>query len=237
MPDNPKQYLTDTQRDQIDAEAKSVLRDLHVAISSLSQAEEVRQNAESALSQNRHRRHGFGALGQWAAGGGVSSKSPQEELREAEASSLKLHREGVLWYLQQKLAECGKVQSRMMEIRLVEEVEKSNSVLYKARGHGGPVPVWDDSLGTGVAKAKPRQRGGRSGISTEAFQPGQLSEDQMQLFAQDNQDMLKQYEDRLDQVRFVYTWDSHMTMLMQYPGRPNVHCSIYQNFSRRSLPI
>jgi len=118
---------------------------------------------------------------------------------------LKLHREGVLWYLQQKLAECGKVQSRMMEIRLVEEVEKSKSVLYKARGYGGPVPVWDESLSAGFAKAKPRQRGNRSGISMEEFQQGQLSEDQMQLFAEENQDMLKQYEDRLDQVRFVHT--------------------------------
>jgi len=203
--DSQNQHLTNTQRDKIDAEAKSVLRDLHAAVNSLSQAEQVRQDAESALSQSRHKKHGFGALGQWASGGGVSSKSPQEELREAQASTLKLHREGVLWYLQQKLAECGKVQSRMMEIRLVEEVEKSKSVLYKARGYGGPVPVWDESLSAGVGKAKPRQRGNRFGISTDEFQQGQLSEDQMQLFAEENQDMLKQYEDRLDQVRFVHT--------------------------------
>ncbi len=203
--DEPNQYLTNTQRDKIDAEAKSVLRDLHAAVNSLSQAEQVRQDAESALNQSRHRKHGFGALGQWAAGGGVSSKSPQEELREAQASTLKLHREGVLWYLQHQLAECGRVQSRMMETRLVEEVEKSKSILYKARGHGGPVPVWDESLSAGFAKAKPRQRGNRSGISMEEFQQGQLSEDQMQLFAEENQDMLKQYEDRLDQVRFVHT--------------------------------
>jgi len=151
----------------------------------------------------------FGALGQWASGGGATTKSPAEVEEEAKAMATKMHREGVIWYLQRKLEECGTVQSTMMEIRITREVEKSKSVLYKIRG-SSQVPVWGgdskdtperDSMGRAIRKS--RQAGVSIQDMDQRASGHELNEEQMQLFAQENQDMLKQYEDRLDQVRFV----------------------------------
>jgi len=97
----------------------------------------------------------------------------------------------------------------MMEIRITREVEKSKSVLYKIRG-SAQVPVWGgdskdmlemDPMGRAIRK--PRQTGLANQDMNQKPSGHELNEEQMQLFAQENQDMLKQYEDRLDQVRFV----------------------------------
>lgn len=198
--DRQTTYLTDTDRDQIDAEAKTVLRDLHAAVNILSDAERARQKGEEAVSERR-RRGRLGALSKWAAGGLLAEKQHEETPEEAKANGIKAHREGVIWYLQQRLEECGRLQSSMMRIRLEREVEKSKSVLHKTMGTG-PVPVWDDSMLEGG------KVGGRgiAGVPVQEFEKGKagvedLNDDQMQLFAKENQDILKQYENKMDQVR------------------------------------
>lgn len=175
----------------------------------LSQIEKARQDADAAINAKRRRKNALGGLAQWASGGGATSKSPAEIEEEAKVMAMKMHREGVIWYLQRKLEECGTVQSSMMEIRITREVEKSKSVLYRIRG-SAQVPVWGgDSSDTPDARAgtKSSKRPRHAGLSIRDLEEkasGQpLNEEQMQLFAQENQDMLKQYEDRLDQVRSV----------------------------------
>jgi len=202
--DHQPSYLTDKQRDEIDADAKAILRDLHAAVNVLSDAEKVRQQGDAALAEKRRKRHGLGVLGKWAAGGALTEKSAEEIAAEAKVNGIKAHREGVIWYLQQRLEQCGRMQSSMMRIRLDREVEKSKSILYKTRG-SGPVPVWEDTMLADVAsgsKGKATQKGlppQDSGIG--AGGDDQTSDEQMQLFAKENQDMLKHYENKLDQVR------------------------------------
>lgn len=88
-----------------------------------------------------------------------------------------------------------------MEIRLLREVEKSKSVLYKARG---TMPVSDEYSG-GMDKGPSGAKGYRGKTTfqqdSERKTEEQLDPEQLQLFAQENQDMLKHYEDTLDQVR------------------------------------
>ncbi|OCK86016.1 snare protein syntaxin-like protein 18/UFE1 [Lepidopterella palustris CBS 459.81] len=203
--DKDKKYLTDAQRNEIDAQTKQLLRELNYAINNLSNAEQVRQAAESTVAMKKRARQGLGAIGRWASGGAIMAKSPEEELAEAKANTIKLHRESILWLLQKQLEECSRFQSSMMEIRLTREVEKSKSLLSKASGaivapdgYNG----MNGGVGGGVSSSS-----GFSGQSSHAQEidnkevEQQLSPEQLQLFAQENQDMLKHYEDSLDQVR------------------------------------
>jgi syntaxin 18 len=177
------------------------LRQLSHAITNLSHTEQLRREAETQIAYKKRAKRGLGALGRWAAGGAVTAKSPDEELEDAKSSAIKAHRESVIWYLQRALEECGRFQSSMMEIRITREIEKSKSVLYKARG---TMPTLDDYPGSNGShsvstdyRGKSAQPPGESSVSVEQ----QLDPEQLQLFAQENQDMLKYYEDTLDQVR------------------------------------
>ncbi|PVI04529.1 snare protein syntaxin-like protein 18/UFE1 [Periconia macrospinosa] len=177
--DKDAKYLTDAQRNDVDASAKQLLRELNHAITGLQETEQVRQAAVNAVVMKKRAKRGLGALGRWAAGGAITAKSPEEEREEAKFNTMKAHRESIIWYLQRALEECGRFQGSMMEIRLTRELEKSKSVLSKARG---TLPVSEDYESM-------------RGIENT------LDPEQLQLFAQENQDLLKQYEDHLDQVR------------------------------------
>lgn len=182
------------------------MRELNYAINTLSDAEKIRQTTQSQVALQKRARQGLGALGRWAAGGAITAKSVEEELEEAKANTVKAHHESIIWTLQNQLEECGRFQSSMMEIRLMREVEKSKSVLYKTRASGPSTNDYGD------------MHGGDSGSSTDyrgkaSYKPEdsngvieqQLDPEQLQLFAQENQDMLKQYEDQLDKVRYANT--------------------------------
>ncbi|KAF2144566.1 uncharacterized protein K452DRAFT_295998 [Aplosporella prunicola CBS 121167] len=194
--DKDRKHLTDTQREQIDAETKQLLRELTSAIKNLSDAEKVRQSAEATIALRKRAQQGLGALGRWAAGGAITAKSPEEELEEARQNTVKLHRDSVVWFLGRELEQCSGAQASMMEIRLEREREKSKSVLYKARG--GPImpPMAPDEASRGAAPSRAAALDD-SGLPVEQ----QLSQEQLQLFAEENQDMLKHYEDTLDKVR------------------------------------
>ncbi|KAI9804551.1 MAG: hypothetical protein M1825_001451 [Sarcosagium campestre] len=207
-----RRYLSESQREQIDAECKQLLRELNATIRNLSDAEQLRQNTEGKLAARRHGARGLRTLGKWAAGGTTQSKSPEEEMEEARSNGVKVHRENVLWYLRRKLEECGELQRSMMETRLIREVEKSKSILYKTRGSAGlpahladgGAELGDWSKGQGDGRSAPGQKNSRLSHVEDAEKSQieqQLSAEQLQLFAEENQDMLKHYEDTLDQVR------------------------------------
>ena len=131
----------------------------------------------------------------------------------ARANTIKMHRENVIWYLTRKLEECGEVQRSMMETRLYREIEKSKSVLYKTRASRrmSGLPDMDGDIpglerGGGVRSLPGYGSANKVAQMDEAERKRieqQLSPDQLQLFAKENQDMLKHYEDTLDQVRYV----------------------------------
>jgi syntaxin 18 len=195
-------YLTDRQRDEIDAETKQLLRELNASIRNLADAEQLRQNTETSLSRKKYARLGLGALGAWAAGGAIQAKSYGQEQDEAKAGAIKMHRENVLWYLRQKLQECGSFQASMMETRIMREMEKNKSLLYKARGK--PMP---ELGGFDDAAVPPTRPGIKNATHLEDEQRPQnpeddLSPEQLQMFEKENQDMMKHYEATLDQVRY-----------------------------------
>jgi hypothetical protein len=195
--------LTDKEREEIDANAKQLLRELNHAVKGLSDTEQLRQDAERAIALKKRAKSGMGMIGRWAAGGAITAKSPEELLQEAKANTIKVHRESIIWYLQRQLEECGRFQSSMMEVRLSREVEKSKSILYNARI---TMPGASEYIGAkGGVGAANGYRGKTSALQDEESKAveEQLDPEQLQLFAQENQDMLKHYEDTLDQVRYV----------------------------------
>lgn len=139
----------------------------------------------------------------------MTAKSPEEEREEAERESLANFRKSVIIFLQQRLEQAGRVQGEMMEVRLGREVEKSKSVLSKARV-AGKIPYAEDVDGMDIRSSEQKNSRNRrsAGLSGDFSDPAaassapqELSQDQLQLFAEENADLLKHYEDQLDQVR------------------------------------
>lgn len=193
-------HLTDRDREEIDARAKMTLRDLNARIRALEDAEELRQNTEQALIQKKYSR-GLGALGSWAAGGGALGikKSDEQVAAEAAARQVNAHREGVMWFLRERLREAIGTQQHMMETRLRREVEKNRSVLAKARGpYAAMAPLRDTS---GWNAQGPNSAVDGEGDRKQSAPVQDLTEDQLQMFERGNQDMLRHYENTLDKVR------------------------------------
>jgi hypothetical protein len=204
--DKDSKYLTDTQRNEIDDQAKQSIHQLNDAIKRLQIAEQARQAAHTQLALKKRAKQGLGALGRWAAGGAITAKSVEEEIEESKANTIKAHRDSMIWSLQNQLEECGRFQSDMMEIRLMREIEKSKSVLYRTRNTGPSANDYSGvSGGPGAGAGFADYRGKTSYNQDESSTviEKQLDPEQLQLFAQENQDMLKQYEDQLDKVRCV----------------------------------
>ena len=194
--------MTDNERASVDAEAKKLLQQLHRTIKQISEAEKIRQDTNNAVALKKQTQGGFGGLTRWAAGGAITAKSAEEELAEAKDRTLSIHREGVIWYLQKKLEEAAQIQSGMMEIRLQREQEKSKSVLYKSRGQDIPYSKFDPStLPNGTSG-----NSGKDASGQDAWEE-QLSQEQLQMFQEENQEMMKHYQDQLGQVRLVLSCD------------------------------
>ena len=199
--------LTSGEREAVDAQSKQLLRELNGALTNLQQAEDVRKQTADSVALSKRAKGGLGALGRWAAGGAVTAKSPAEEQEEAKRNTIAGARAAVVFYLSRKLDEASTVQTEMMNVRLGREVEKSKSILYKSRISGGIPYAQDEDMDgvPGASSASPKNRKRRSanvsdGTSSDN-QPEQLSAEQLQLFAEENADLLKHYEDQLDQVR------------------------------------
>jgi syntaxin 18 len=201
LPARDKQwkYLTGRQREEVDAETKRLLRELNASIRNLADAEQLRQNTETTVMRKKYARLGLGALGSWAAGGAGQTKSYEQEQDEAKANAISTHRESVIWYLRQRLQECGAFQATMMEKRILREMEKNRSVLANSRA--GPMP----ELGGFDHAPLPSSKHNVAAAHQEAqelYPEQDLTPEQIQTFEKENQDMLKHYESTLDQVRY-----------------------------------
>lgn len=172
-----------------------MIRELNASIRSLDEAEQLRRDTEAAIIRKKYTK-GLGALGSWASGGIASSKSAEHAAAEDQAQQLGGYRDGVVWFLRQRLELCCRTQQDMMETRLRRELEKSRSML----------PIGD------VAEFVPAAHKPHRQTSGGAFEPGAeepspaaftegLTEEQVQMFEEGNQSMMEHYESTLDKVR------------------------------------
>lgn len=201
------QYLTNRQRDEIDAETKRILRELNASIRNLADAEQLRQNTQTSLARKRFSR-GLGALGSWASGGmeSVIGKSEEQKLQEARAATIKMHREGVLWYLRDRLQVAGKAQAGMMERRLGREVEMGKSLLGRSESSG---LSFESTISDRISTSHQTNRSNeavrmemneKKGDDSRSWEQ-ELSPEQLQIFEKENRDMIKHYQSTLSQVK------------------------------------
>ncbi|KAF4180534.1 hypothetical protein CNMCM8060_001227 [Aspergillus lentulus] len=200
--------LTDTERDSIDSSTALLLRDLSTSIANLSTAESLRQETESGLLRKKHRAPS--ALLRWAAGASAlanaptENKSPEQIADEERARTLRTVRESILWFLRRGLERAAEAQRDMVEKRIERVREKEKSVLYKSEAGGTrPVPasVPVSVSGPGPTTADPHLRGATLSETETAAIEAELSPEQLQLFAEENDLMLRQYEDALSKVQ------------------------------------
>ena len=222
------QGLTDNDRIRIDHETKTLLTSLSVAIRKLADI----NDAESAIQKEviaRKRRKGLGVLGQWAAGGGITARSPQELEEEAQLETTRVSREAVVWFLQRKLEAASEVQMNMVQIRLDREMERSKSILYRTKAPVGMRFVNDVSgLGSSSeAGSLSNSLDMGKAVDLETEQSGDsawkdLSPEQMQIFEKEQQDMLKHYNDELNKIKTaesslleISSLQSHLAMNLE----------------------
>ncbi|PNY28400.1 Syntaxin-18 [Tolypocladium capitatum] len=185
-PGQPR-VLTDGEREDVDANAKQMIRELNASIRALDDAEQLRRETESAITRKTHA-SGLSALGSWASGGNASGKTAEHAAAEAQAQQTGMHRDGVLWYLRQRLELCCRTQQDMMGTRLTREMEKTRGLLSR--------PAAD------FADFRPPAEARGGAVDAAAAAPSQgLTEEQVQMFEEGNQDMMKHYESTLDKVR------------------------------------
>jgi hypothetical protein len=129
-------------------------------------------------------------------------------------------REGVLWFLRRGLDGVVGVQREMVEKRIERVREKEKSVLYKSAS---------TAAGAGVTKGGDGSVDRTMDISTSSVQApdamilseaetarieAQLSPEQLQLFAEENDTMLRHYEDTLGKVQYVLPFPSPVIILL-----------------------
>lgn len=185
--------MNDRDREDVDANAKQMVRELNAGIRALDEAETLRRETAAAIIKKKYG-SAFGALGSWASGGLVNSKTAEHAEAEAKAYQTEIHRDGILWFLRQRLELCCRTQQDMMETRLTRELEK-------ARGFAIP-PSAD--FADFAAASRPKQTTREDGGETTGPEAN-LTDEQMQMFEEGNQDMMKYYESTLDKVRYE-TW-------------------------------
>ncbi|CAK7225149.1 hypothetical protein SBRCBS47491_005793 [Sporothrix bragantina] len=202
--------LTDAQREDIDANAKRLLRDVNAAIRGLAEAETLHQETQQALIRKKYAGPSFRFVGLSA-----SPKSAEQTAAEEAQTQVAAHHESVLWYLRQGLQACGKAQQTMMEARLARMVvettaaSQQHALLAGTSSHPGAAASPASfasrraSGGAAAAAAMEEEQQGKSieGGGGSGGGGSELTAEQIQLFERGNQDMIKHYETTLDKVR------------------------------------
>ncbi|GAB5586736.1 hypothetical protein Unana1_01636 [Umbelopsis nana] len=204
--------LTDKERDEIDFQAKMIIKRCMDRVKDLEEAERLRQEAVKSHSVKQLSRFLSSILT-------TSDAAKSDDL-------LAVHRSSVVWLLNKRLMEVSQLQKNQQETRLMRAVEKSENQL-----HLSSLPPTRSMLSQSqkptkstipidhTAKSDPESRfqqlfDGR--IATpkaqeetdldpwvdtgNAFEE-QLSQDQLQMLERENATMLSEMENTLNQVR------------------------------------
>jgi syntaxin 18 len=191
--------MTDDERRTIEEETKDLIGRLSRQIRQLSEASKASSQLATHIAQQTRSKKGFGALGRWAAGGGITAKSPEELEEEAQEEAIKTHRNSVIWYLQKQLERVVERQRDMVERRLERTVEKNKSSLYKAGIDADSIGISSMSTRAPAAAMLDETPSFASGPDIESL----LSPEQIQLFESEQEDMVKYFNSELQKITWV----------------------------------
>jgi hypothetical protein len=132
---------------------------------------------------------------------------------------LKGVRESILWFLRRQLENTIETQREMVEKRIERAREREKSVLYKAstsdtagagagaRGRPGSTSISAPSAYPDAGFEGEPMPVGKGAVLDEAEVAAieaELSPEQLQLFAEENDSMVRYYEDTLSKVQYVF---------------------------------
>lgn len=141
------------------------------------------------------------------------SRSAEQEGEEEGEKTIKTVRENVLWFLRRGLEGVAEMQRGMVEKRIERVREKEKSVLYKTKAAAGQVPAAGGQHAGYMEDVRGDDMDGMPSMGTRdisldekeaAAIESQLSPEQLQLFAEENDNLLKYYEDTLSKVQYAY---------------------------------
>ncbi|EXJ90353.1 hypothetical protein A1O1_03452 [Capronia coronata CBS 617.96] len=204
------EYLTDSQREAIDHETSSVLREINTKITNLSSAVNLQHDTAMKLLEKKYGRPD-GFLWRWAAGDGDApdaGKSSKQIEEEGRIRTLKSVRDGVLWYLSKRLNDAIMVQQEMVEKRLERERQKQMSALHDPRNKGVRAAGEPEFNTDGPETLPNRDLRGHDEYrpwndTPRKDQTQQLSAEQLQLFEEENRSIFEHFNDQLAKVTQV----------------------------------
>jgi hypothetical protein len=191
-------------------------------------------------------------LWRWAGGNNENEGKSEEQIcAEETARSTATVREAVLWYLRRGLEGAVGVQRGLVEKRIERVREKEKSVLYKVAGK----TAGQTSGRKGSVSGPGRAKFGGGGMDFEAPDAhvlsqsdtarieAELSPEQLQLFAEENDSMLRHYEDTLGKVQYVplslFLWGVCFGLgnRLMIAGMRRNHCWRFRRCRKLSLRI
>ncbi len=196
-------YLDDTQRESIDTQTSTVLREINGNIANLSSAVSLQHDTATKVLEKKYGKP-TGFLWKWAGGDGGApdaGKLGKQVEEESRVKTTKSFRDGVLWYLTRKLETAVSSQQEMVEIRLEREREKQMSVLYHQRNSNVQLERESDAKGDyGNIDLRGHDQYNPALDQYARSQEEELSPEQMQLFATENNALFEHLNDQLAKV-------------------------------------
>ncbi|ORZ24083.1 hypothetical protein BCR42DRAFT_402215 [Absidia repens] len=209
-------HLTDRERDEIDFQAKLIIRRCMDRVNELEEAEQLRKDQAAATTARRFAQF----LNQVVPG--ATSGGEAEDI-------LAIHRSNMIWLLNKLLMDVSKLQKGQQEIRLTRDLEKSENHLFNnstsllsttATDTAAEPPTSSSSsssplLGsnwkatkstitadTPLSSSATATTGWMADVDEDmdAFEQ-QLSQEQMQQLEKENESMLEEMNTTLNQVR------------------------------------
>ncbi|PYH93244.1 hypothetical protein BO71DRAFT_381982 [Aspergillus ellipticus CBS 707.79] len=209
----PLQTLPEETKNQITTSTSTLLTNLSASITTLASAETLRQETAAQVLSKRFSK---GLLALWAGGTALSTNDngngeagegkSEEEMRErGKENVVKCVRESVLWFLRARLEQVVVFQREMVERRVERVRERERSVLYlssSSSSSSSSAGGMGTATGAGAAAEDERKyRAARMDAAEVQAIEQQLTPAQLQLFAEENDSMLKYYEDVVGKVQ------------------------------------
>ena len=189
-----------------------MLRDINKKITDLTSAVHLQHDTANKVLEQKYGKPS-GLLWRWAAGDGDTPDAgkPQKQVEEeGRLRTVKMFRDGALWYLGKELKDVITVQHEKVEKRLEREQQKQMSKLYDPRNKGvrtTSATDWTTNGGLdGLAPTENLRAQDEYKPWTDASQGGgeqELSAEQLQLFEEENRGILDHYNDQLAKVTQV----------------------------------
>ncbi|CAG8640133.1 2169_t:CDS:2, partial [Diversispora eburnea] len=170
--------LTDKQRDEIDVQAKTMIQQCLDRIKKLEEAEQVRQNS---IMNNT-----------WTK---IFSSTFSYEERDVLAAI----RSSITWYLNKRLTEVSEIQKNQQEARILKEVERRESTLYKTvNPHHSRKS--SSSIQSMITEEKESSSKNEDNIIDDYDLDQHLSAEQKMMLEIENETMMKELATTLEQV-------------------------------------